>query len=305
MRKRFKNIGVMMGGESSEREISLKSGEAVCKALRRRGYNVRELIVNDLKSVEVTIKKNRVDCVFIALHGGFGENGRVQKILEEMRMSYTGSDSKASYLAMNKIESKRVFKECGLPVAPYKIYTANQGSLNLDGLTTPLVVKPSMQGSSVGLSIVENEEEINRAIYRAQSFDSQIIIERYIKGRELTVGILEDKPLPVVEIIPKCKFYDYKAKYTKGLSEYEVPAKLDSSLSKRIQEIGLKAHRALGCCFFSRVDMRLSEDNQVFILEVNSIPGLTTQSLLPKAAASAGISFELLCDKIVNASHSF
>ncbi len=298
---KFKNIGILMGGDSTERKISLKSGEAVCEALERKGYNVKRLIIETLYDVENLLSKVEIDCIFIALHGGFGEDGTIQKILDDMKIPYTGSSPQACYLAMNKIESKKVLEENGLPIPAYKILKFNQSLMDLDDFNLPLVVKPSMQGSSIGLTIVYNKNILKEAIKEAFSFNSQIVIEQYIKGKEITVGILENEVLPVIEIVPKRGFYDYKAKYTKGLTEYLIPAPIDRKLYSKIQNIGLKAHKSLNCDYFSRVDMRLSPEGEVFILEINSIPGLTPGSLLPKAAEVAGVKFEDLCAKIVNA----
>ena len=297
---KFKNVGVLMGGDSTEKEISLKSGEAVCEALECKGYNIKRLTIKTLYDVENLLSKVEIDCIFIALHGGFGEDGAIQKILDDMEIPYTGSSPQTCYLAMNKIESKKILEENGLSVPAYKILKLNQNLMDLGDFSLPLVVKPSMQGSSIGLTIVYNKNILKEAIKEAFNFNSQIIIEQYIEGKEITVGILENEALPVIEIVPKREFYDYKAKYTKGLTEYLIPAPINRELCSKIQNIGLKAHKSLNCDYFSRIDMRLSPEGEVFILEINSIPGLTPGSLLPKAAEAAGVRFEDLCAKIVN-----
>jgi D-alanine-D-alanine ligase len=300
-KNRFKKIGVLMGGDSGERKISLKSAEAVIKALKNKGYKIKELVVDELKSLKSLIKSAKVDCIFIALHGGFGEDGRVQAVLDEMQIPYTGSGPEASSRAMDKIVSKKILQENGLPVPPYKVLEIGQNERFGDELGLPLVVKPSGQGSSLGLTIVDEKNNLKKAIKKAFDYDSEVIIERYIEGREITVGILNDKPLPVLEIKTSRKFYDYQAKYTGGKTRYLVPAPIEKELYSRIQQLGLKTHKLLECNFFSRVDMRLSPEGQVFILEANSIPGLTSKSLLPKAAREAGISFEEMCQMITEA----
>lgn len=301
LKRKFKNVGVLMGGLSAEKQISLESGSAVFKALKFRGYDVTSLVVKDKGQAVRLIKKERVDCVFIAMHGGFGEDGTMQKSLDEMRIPYTGSGYKASSLAMDKIESKRILERSDLPVPVYKTLKDCKYPTSFNGLSLPLVIKPSNQGSSIGLTIIEQESSLLKALKFAYSFGSSIIVEQYIKGKEISVGILDDKPLPVVQIESKRKFYDYQAKYTDGFTEYLVPAPIKKSLYKKAQKLGLCAHRALKCHYFSRVDMRLDENGQIYILEVNSIPGLTSHSLIPKAAQVEGISFEDLCEKILNA----
>lgn len=300
--KKIGRIGVLMGGPSSEREISLKSGGAVFAALKSIGIDV---VAIDLKDKNIKeIKKHKIKAAFIALHGQFGEDGTIQKMLEENKISYTGSGVEASAWAMDKISSRKIFEENNLSVPNYLVWDASISKkfnhLSLNGLVYPLVIKPSNQGSSIGISIIEKQKDLNPALNLALKFSDKIIVEEFIQGREITVGILEEKPLPVVQILPKNKFYDYQAKYQSAQTEYEVPARISKEESLLAQEKGLAAHKALGCRSFSRVDMILKDNSEAVILEVNTIPGLTATSLLPKAAKAAGIDFPGLCLRLIN-----
>jgi len=299
-------IGVLMGGASTEREISLKSGDAVYSALRDRNYNVIPL---DLKTeiereVISIIKKADISVAFIALHGRFGEDGTIQKILKKLKIPYTGSNQKASRISMDKLVSRRIFQRNNIAVPKFVVINKNR-QYNLKVIirklkTFPLVVKPITQGSSVGVSIVDNFGDLDKAVSLAFQFDSKIIVEEYIEGRELTVGILEDNPLPVIEIVPGETFFNYRAKYKLKDTHYIVPAELASNIYRRVQRVGLRAHRAINCRDFSRVDLILDIDNKPVVLEVNSIPGLTAKSLLPKAALASNIDFSELCLRLIN-----
>ncbi len=301
----FGKVGVLMGGPSSEREISLSSGDAVYRALKNQALDAVAIDIrtDNWQENRQLIREAGIDIAFIALHGHFGEDGQIQTMLEEMNIPYTGSEPVASRLAMDKVASRRIFQEGGLPVPNYVVLHIKDSQKLISGITQdlfpPFVVKPAAQGSSIGLSIVNTEEELAGAIEYAASFDERIIIEEYIRGREITVGILGDSVLPVIEIIPQNKFYDYEAKYKSGKSNYNVPADLPAQATIQAQASSLTAHKLLGCYGFSRVDMRLSPDNIPFILEVNSIPGLTETSLLPKAAGAVGIDFAQLCIHIL------
>jgi D-alanine-D-alanine ligase len=298
----FGKIGVLMAGPSTEKKISLKSGHAVCEALKDSGYEVVPVIIKT-DSVQDNIrllKFKKIDCAFIALHGRFGEDGGIQKILSSLKIPYTGSGIKASELAMDKIASRRIFKKHGLNVPRSVVLNKDYyNGCSLGNLNFPLVVKPATHGSSIGLSIVGDPKDMPKAINLAFRFDQRIIIEEYIKGRELTVGILEEKAMPVIEIVPKRDFFDYQAKYSKGLTDYIVPAKLSPALTRRVKKAALDAHRLLGCFGCSRVDFILNENGQPFVLEVNTIPGLTSTSLLPKAAKILGIGFGSLCLRLI------
>ncbi|MCM8791608.1 MAG: D-alanine--D-alanine ligase [Candidatus Omnitrophica bacterium] len=307
VRQDLGRIGVLMGGVSEEREISLKSGRAVYNTLKEAGFDVIPVDI-DKPEIRENIKKIRssgIDVAFIALHGRFGEDGTIQKILEDLNIPYTGSGVEASRLALNKVLSRRYFIEWGLNVPEYRVIEKkefNKNLLILEELKFPLVIKPSTQGSSIGLFIVENRTELLKAVEEAFNFDDRIIIEQYIKGREVTVGILEEQPLPIIEIIPKKRFFDYEAKYTPGLTEYIIPAEIEEEITKQIRDSALRAHKALGCYGFSRVDMILKED-YVYVLEVNTIPGLTETSLLPKAARAIGIDFLELCLRLIDSAY--
>ncbi|MBI4845961.1 MAG: D-alanine--D-alanine ligase [Candidatus Omnitrophica bacterium] len=292
-------IGILMGVFSSERQVSLKSGSAVAIALGKLGYSVSILDFYSKEELLYKLREQKFDCVFNALHGRFGEDGQVQKILDDLDIPYTGSGVNASRLAMDKVASKIVFQENGLLVTPWQVMSKSKFSLNDINIEFPLVVKPVHEGSSIGLSIVESPGFVLEAIKKAFNFDEIIMLEKYIKGREMTVGMLEDNPLPLIEIVPKNRFYDFQAKYTAGMTEYLVPVVLPEETRKKVQEIASKAHNLLGCSCFSRIDIILDEDNNPFILEVNTIPGLTATSLLPKAAAACGIDFEQLCEKML------
>ena len=298
----FGRIGVLMAGPSTEKKISLKSGHAVCAALKKSGLAIVPVIIKTDKTSDNIrlLKLKRIDCAFIALHGRFGEDGGIQKILSSLKIPYTGSGVKASALAMDKIASRKIFMRHGLKVPRSRILRKDsyQG-INADSFSLPLVVKPATHGSSIGLSIVGKVKDIPEAVNQAFRFDNRIIIEEYIKGRELTVGILEDKAMPVIEIVPKHIFFDYQAKYKLGLTDYIVPAKLSPAVTKRVKKAALCAHKFLGCFGCSRVDIILNEKNEPFVLEVNTIPGLTQTSLLPKAAKQLGISFTSLCLKLI------
>jgi D-alanine--D-alanine ligase len=296
-------IGVLMGGPSSEKKISLKSGLSVLKALKESKVKASPVIIksDSFKDNTSLLKSKKIDCAFIALHGRFGEDGGIQRILAKLKIPYTGSGVKASNLAMDKVASRNIFKRHGLYVPNFKVTEKSNDAVNLmRNLSFPLVIKPALTGSSIGISIVDNYKSLAFAIKLAFKFDNRVIVEEYIKGRELTVGILEDKPLPIIEIVPKRPFFDYQSKYKHGLTDYIIPAKLSPEASKKINKASLAAHRLLGCFGCSRVDIILDKKNRPFILEVNTIPGLTSTSLLPKAAKEAGIDFIDLCIKLIS-----
>ncbi|MFH0855714.1 MAG: D-alanine--D-alanine ligase [Candidatus Omnitrophota bacterium] len=302
MKNKFGRVGVLMAGPSTEKNVSLKSGHAVCEALKKRGFNAAAVVIktDNLEDNIRLLRLKKIDCAFIALHGRFGEDGGIQKILQMLNIPYTGSGVKASRLAMDKIASRGIFQRHGLNVPRFKVFKkgfCNAGKLAHLGF--PLVVKPATHGSSIGLSIVSRPNDLPEAINRAFKFDKRIIIEEYIKGRELTVGILEEKAMPVIEIIPKHRFFDYQAKYKKGLTDYIVPAKVSPFVSSRVKKAALSAHKLLGCFGCSRVDIILGHNDEPFILEVNTIPGFTETSLLPKAAREIGIDFTSLCLRLI------
>lgn len=305
--RRLGRIGVLMGGPSTERKISLKSGEAVFNTLIQASLDA---VTIDITTSAVTqnkrlIESYKIDCAFLALHGRFGEDGQMQEILDNLNIPYTGSGAQASRLAMDKIISREVFEANGLDVPRYEVRerplggSAGGGPALLE-LKFPLVVKPATHGSSIGLSLVTRKEDLDKAVGLAFGFDERILVEEYIKGREFTVGILDEKALPVVEIIPKKRLFDYEAKYEAGLTDYIVPARLEEEVSSNLKTKALAAHKVLGCLGCSRVDIILRHDSTPFILEINTIPGFTQTSLLPKAAKAAGINFLQLCVKLLN-----
>lgn len=297
---REKRIGVLMGGLSAEREVSLKTGGAILKALRKRGYRAGKVDVG--RDIARDLRRRRIEIAFVALHGRGGEDGTIQGLLESMTIPYTGSGVLASAMAMDKKISKWIFASQGLPTAPFTVLSEKPpsgGRWPISGLKPPVVVKPTCEGSTIGVSLVKKAGDLRAALNRAFRCGPEVMVEAYIPGRELTVGVLGDRALPVVEISAAGGFYDYKAKYDSGTTVYEVPASLPASLAARLQKMAVKAHAALGCRGGTRVDFRLTPEKRPFMLEVNTIPGMTETSLLPKAAREAGMEFEDLVEWIL------
>jgi D-alanine-D-alanine ligase len=295
-----KKIGVLMGGLSSEREVSLSSGNAVLKALKDKGYNAIAIDVN--KNIAENINFSQIGVAFNALHGKYGEDGAIQGVLEFAGIPYTGSGILASAMGMNKIFSKMVFGRSGLLVGPYRVIEErDSGQLNEipSIIPFPLVVKPSSEGSSVGVSLVYKFEELAPAAELAFRYDREILVEKLIPGKEVQVGILGDRALGAIEIVPKNAFYDYDAKYKEGMSEHFFPARVDKDTYQGVLEAGLIAHRALGCRGYSRVDFIIDESGAPYILEVNTLPGMTATSLLPDIARGVGIPFPDLVEEIL------
>jgi D-alanine-D-alanine ligase len=293
-----KKIAVLCGGLGSEREVSLRSGAAVAKALGTLGAEVSEI---DVQSEDFQLP-DHTDYVFNALHGTFGEDGQVQRILDAKGAIYTGEGMEKSQLAFDKIESKKRFVEFGIPTAPF--VALRKGEVLT--LPLPFVVKVPCQGSSVGIYIVKKSEEIEGALAKAFSQADTILVESFVSGRELTVGILGETPLPIIEIRPKGGFYSYENKYTwtnrGGAADHECPARLTLQETRIVHETALAAHRALELAVYSRVDIILDGNNRPQVLEINTIPGMTETSLLPEAAAAVGISMPQLCERIVQLS---
>lgn len=289
------NIVVMLGGPSAEREVSLRSGAAVAKALRLLGHEVSEL---DPKNGEFTLPK-KTDVVFLALHGTFGEDGQIQQKLEKLHALYTGCDAESSRIAFDKVLTKQRCVKAGIPTAKFIVAKSPQTPFP-QNLTLPLIVKPVRQGSSVGLHFVERAEDWNNAIEGALKFDSEVLVEEKIIGRETTVGILDGQPLPLVEVRPKVGSYDYQNKYTVGATEYFCPADFDPATTKKIQDAALGAFRAISGRDYARVDVMVRSNGDPVVLEVNTLPGMTETSLLPKAAAAAGLNYEHLCQRMVD-----
>jgi D-alanine-D-alanine ligase len=295
MGKRFKKVAVLKGGVSSERAVSLKSGAAVAEGLREGGYDVLEI---DIVDRAFSLPED-VEAVFIALHGAFGEDGEIQQILCDRGVPFTGSGAESSRVSFDKVLTRERLGQNGIPVpAGELLQTSAERTLPF-----PLVVKPPREGSSVGCHIVMDEAGWEDAFVDAVSFSGTALAEEYIPGRELTVGIVENQVLPVVEIRPNTEWYDYEAKYITGDTTYICPAELDEALTKQLQATALKTFESLGASGFGRVDFRLSPEGRPYVLELNAIPGFTATSLLPKAAGSAGIGFSELCCRIMESAH--
>ncbi|MBP97196.1 D-alanine--D-alanine ligase [Candidatus Poribacteria bacterium] len=303
----FNKLGVLLGGSSGERSVSLLSGQRVSTSLRRQDYEVIDIdLVKDDWLTQLISEE--VDAVFLALHGKGYEDGTIQAILSHFGLPYTGSGILASALGMNKIMSKQIFSTMQIPTPDYlkihleedlKVQTQNA----IEQLGLPLVVKPASEGSSLGVSIIHEPDEIYHAIEKNRIFKDNLF-EKYVQGQEITVGLIgvgdDLQALPILELIPKREFYDYQAKYTAGLTEFVIPARLSDEVSQVAQSIALRAHQALECHGYSRVDMIVDRLGQPFVTEVNTLPGLTELSDLPAQAAAAGISYDRLISKILD-----
>ena len=290
----------MMGGMSREREISLKTGKAILKALIEKGYNACAIDVGE--DIAEILVREKIELIFLALHGKFGEDGTVQGMLELMRIPYTGSGVLASALALHKIMAKKFFLCENIPTPRFEAFERQETEkdpMRTISIPLPVVVKPAREGSTIGVSIVRKEEDWIPALREAGKYDEEILVEEFIKGKEITVGILEDIPLPVVEILPRSGFYDYRSKYTKGETQYVIPARVPREKYLYAQGISLKAFQVLGCSGCGRVDLMTDEDGNPFIIDVNTMPGMTETSLLPQAASYAGISFGDLVERIL------
>ncbi|MBI9020409.1 MAG: D-alanine--D-alanine ligase [Verrucomicrobia bacterium] len=291
MKKKFDHVAVLKGGFSSEREVSLKSGMAVAAGLREAGYLVTEV---DVTGPDFTIPEG-IEAVFIALHGTFGEDGGAQARLEALGIPYVGAEAESSRISFDKLLTETALRETDIPVPESETLRAGQPR----SLSLPLVVKPPRQGSSVGCHIVFEESEWDAAFADALQYDQEILVQQYIPGREFTVGIVDGTVLPVVEIVTGGGWYDYIAKYEVDTTRYVVPAELDAEKVAEMQAMALRTFETLGARGFGRVDFRMSPDGDLFVLELNTIPGFTSHSLLPKAAGAAGIDFPSLCDRII------
>lgn len=296
-----KRIGVLMGGWSQEREISLKSGKMVSEALKRQGFQVTEIDVD--RNIAEMLKIKEIDIAFIVLHGVPGEDGTIQGLFEILGIPYTGSGVLASSISMNKIMTKKILQSSGIPVPKYF-----HGNINLDTIKKvvgdpPYVVKPVALGSSIGVHIIRNIDNLEDTFYKVKKEHNNAFVEEFIDGVTVTCGILGKEPLPLLELVSKREFYDYKAKYTKGLTEFIIPARLDADVYKKTQEIALMTHKIVGCRGFSRVDMMVKGEN-VYVLEINSIPGLMELSDLPAEAKHIGISYDEVILRILEEAHS-
>ena len=329
MNKKKLNVALLVGGASAEREVSKHSSQAIYAALVELGYSVKlidpgygihqpekpEKFFSDKNLFPVSSRNyleavnsslfDRVDVAFLGLHGQWGEDGIIQSLLELRNIKYTGSDVLASSLTMDKMMSKIVMRDHNISV-PNGFVIGKKYSFDSvlqkikKEFTFPLIIKPNDQGSTFGLTVCEKEDDIKKALTLSFQYSNKTLIEEFIPGRELTVGVLADKVLPVLEIRPKHNLYDYECKYTKGMSEYIVPAEIPEEIAKQIQTQTERAFVSLGCRGYARADFRLNEAGEFYCLEVNSLPGMTATSLLPKAAKAVGISFTQLVEKIVN-----
>jgi D-alanine-D-alanine ligase len=285
-------IGVLMGGSSSEREISLKSGKAVLQGLKRCGYNVTAIDVgNDLAG---KLKRQRIGAAFIALHGRWGEDGSVQGLLEIVGIPYTGSGVLGSAMAMDKVVMKMIFESTGIPTPAYTMVVEGDKF----HFPLPFVVKPANEGSTIGISIVRKQKEIGPAIKNARRYDRKVMVERYIEGDEITVGIVNGEALPVVQVKPASGFYDFEAKYTKGMTEYIVPAKISKTMAKKAAAIALAVYEVFELSGCARIDM-LIDDDVPKVIDINTSPGMTETSLVPKAWSHLGKTFDELVETIL------
>ncbi len=302
-----KNVGVLMGGLSKEREVSLRTGKAVATALRSSGHRVVEIDVG--RDVARQLSDHKVEVAFIALHGRYGEDGTIQGLLEIMGIPYTGSGPLASAICLDKETTKKLVIQEGVRTPKWAtIQTApslplltkeGDGGRSAAPLPLPVIVKPNSEGSTIGMSIVKKPEDWKPALEEASKHDAVILIEQFITGTEVTVAVLDGKALPVLEIVPKGGFYDYSSKYTKGMTEYIVPARIEEKVSARLKKLSEKIFSQLKLSGVARMDYIIDASGQEWFLEVNTIPGMTETSLVPKAAAATGITFETLCEQIL------
>lgn len=304
-----KKIAVLMGGRSGEREVSLRSGRNVLEALKRKG--LQAVGIDAGLDLGTELRNKKIDAVFVILHGRYGEDGTVQGLLEMMDIPYTGSGVLASALAMNKVFSKKIFNEQGIPTPEYCWAGPRQDPKKaaheaVDDLELPLVIKPVDEGSSLGVSIAKNQVQAVKSFIQIHKHYGQVMAERFIQGMNVTVGILgcgaKARALPVLELVPKNEFYDYQAKYTGGLTEFHVPARLPGSIYARTQQVTLKAHQVLGCHGWSRVDAIVDRSGTVYVLEVNTNPGMTDLSDMPAEAKAEGMGYDQLVLEILDSS---
>jgi D-alanine-D-alanine ligase len=296
-----KKVAVLYGGRSSEREVSLRTGAACAEALRGNGHDVA-LVDVDL-DVAARLREARADVAFIALHGRWGEDGCIQGLLEAMAIPYTGSGVLASAVCMDKVVAKVLFRTLGIPVIDYAVFPPERAAtITVADLPAglPCVVKPSGEGSSVGVHLVKDAGALAAACQDAASFKGDVIVERYVKGKEIQVAVLDGKALGVIEVVPANEFYDYAAKYTAGTTQYFYPARISDAHARAVMDAAEKAHRGLGCAGVTRTDFILDADGTPYVLEVNTLPGMTATSLVPKIAAGNGISFQELCERLLD-----
>ena len=299
-------VAVVMGGPSAEREVSLNTGAAIANALREYGYtNVVEIDL-DPRNFGKQLAESKAEVVFNAVHGLYGEDGRLQTLLEIREMPYTGSGMIASVSCMDKVITKRMLRDAGISTPACLIVNKKESGIKekiMQRFSLPVVIKPASQGSSIGVEIVKEENQLDEALANAFKYSRDILVEEFIGGKELTVSMMQKDgevvALPVIHIAPHSGMYDYHSKYTKGATEYICPADLDEETTKKVQEISKQAYEVLGCSGVARADVMLDEEGNGYVLEINTMPGMTATSLVPKAAAAAGISFPELCNIIL------
>ena len=299
-------VAVVMGGPSAEREVSLNTGAAIANALREYGYtNVVEIDL-DPRNFGKQLAESKAEVVFNAVHGLYGEDGRLQTLLEICEMPYTGSGMIASVSCMDKVITKRMLRDAGISTPACLIVNKKESGIKekiMQRFSLPVVIKPASQGSSIGVEIVKEENQLDEALANAFKYSRDILVEEFIGGKELTVSMMQKDgevvALPVIHIAPHSGTYDYHSKYTKGATEYICPADLDEETTKKVQEISKQAYEVLGCSGVARADVMLDEEGNGYVLEINTVPGMTATSLVPKAAAAAGISFPELCNIIL------
>jgi D-alanine-D-alanine ligase len=295
-----KKVAVLYGGRSTERDVSLRTGKGCADALKARGYDV--VLVDVGLEVAAHLREARADVAFLAVHGRWGEDGCIQGLLESMGIPYTGSGVLASALGMDKVFSKLLFRDHGLKVIEYRVFPPSRADRITVGdlpFGLPAVVKPAAEGSSVGVHIVRDPGALTEACRDAVQFKGDLIVERYVKGAEVNVAVLDGKALGAIEIVPSREFYDYTAKYTPGSTQYFYPARIPREHYRTVCEAAQEAHEALGCAGVTRIDFIVTADGTPYILEVNTLPGMTATSLVPKIAAGNGIPFDDLCERLL------
>lgn len=295
----IKKIGILTGGDSAEREISLKSCKAIESACKELGY-LTSVIEIDGNITDIIPKLKKIDFVFIALHGGKGENGIIQGLLDSIQMPYNGAGVLASALGMEKSVTKKIAACIGINTPTWKAFDSINEALKETSFKYPFVVKPSADGSTMGLSIVSKHDELHDAVKLADQYDGKIMFEEYISGREMTVSIIGHKTYPIVEIVPSHGLYDYECKYQKGMSNYFCPADISDELSEKIQNDALKIYEIIQCSGYARADFILDKNDTPWFLEINTLPGMTETSLVPKSIKAVGISFNELIQMIIN-----
>jgi D-alanine-D-alanine ligase len=295
-----KRVALIWGGMGSEREVSLKTGAAFEKALQKLGY------LYDIIDAGPDLPKQLIgkdfDCALLALHGKYGEDGTVQGILEYLKIPYTGSGVLASSLAMNKVATKQILSHWGVATPEFQVIDSEKFLKGYDKdlkIEFPVVAKPIEEGSAVGVSICKNMDELKKGVIAASQFDKNVLVEKFIDGAEVTVPIWFDQVLPIIEIVPKTEFYDYKRKYTAGATDYFIPARISESAKKKCEQFSLETFKAVGCRHYARVDIRVDKEGNPFVLEINTLPGCTETSLFPKSAAKVGFSFEHIISTLV------